>query len=115
MEVIKILGQVSPQTTAEVIYTVPTDKGAVISSINICNTDTNDSTISIQVGSSENIDNSPEITWVESGMLVYANCSAQRMKGISLAQGDIVKVTSSSDYVTFVLFGSEFDQTFEYP
>jgi len=115
MEVIKILGQVSPNSTNEIIYTVPADKGCVISYINICNRDVYDGEISIQIGSSENIDNQPEITWMENGMIVYSKCSAQRLKGVTLAQGDIVQVTSSTEHITFVLFGSEFDQTFEYP
>lgn len=115
MEVIKILGQASPASTNAVLYTVPTDKGCVISQLNICNRDTTDGEVSVQIGNSENLEFSPEITWMELGMIVYANCSAQRLKGITLAQGDIVKVTSSSNNITFQLFGSEFDQTFEYP
>lgn len=114
MEVIKILGQSSPSTTSAVLYTVPTDKGCVISQLNICNRAATDGEVSVQIGSSEDIDNSPEITWAENGMIVYSKCSAQRLKGITLAQGDIVKVTSSSNNITFQLFGSEFDQTFEY-
>lgn len=115
MEVIKILGQVCPTSTSETIYTVPSDKGCVISYINICNRDNYDGEISIQIGNSNALSESPEITWMENGMIVYSKCSAQRLKGVTLAQGDIVKVTSSTEFITFVLFGSEFDQTFEYP
>lgn len=115
MEVVKILGQVCPLSTAEIIYTVPANKGCVISFLNIVNRDHYDATVSIQVGSSENIDNEPEITWLESGMIVYGDCSAQRLKGVTLAAGDIVQVTSSTENITFNLFGSEFNQSFEYP
>lgn len=115
MEVIKILGQVCPTSTNEIIYTVPADKGCVISYINICNRDNYDGEISIQIGNSDALAESPEITWMENGMIVYSKCSAQRLKGVTLAQGDIVQVTSSTEHITFVLFGSEFDQTFEYP
>lgn len=115
MEVVKILGQVCPLSTSQIIYTVPANKGCVISFLNIVNREHYDSTISIQVGNSESLDNEPEITWLESAMIVYGNCSAQRLKGVTLAAGDIIEVTSFSDNVTFVLFGSEFDQSFEYP
>jgi len=32
-----------------------------------------------------------------------------------MAQGDIVSIYASSEHISFQLFGSEFDQTFEYP
>lgn len=114
MEVIKILGQSSPSSTFETIYTVPVDKGCVISYLNIVNRDLYDATIRIQVGSEDVIENSPELSWVEYEMLIYSNCSAQRLKGVSLAQGDRIIVTSSTEHITFALFGSEFDQTYEY-
>jgi hypothetical protein len=53
-------------------------------------------------------------SYIEYGMLVYANCSSQRMKGVTLAQGDTVVVYANSEHITFNLFGSEFNQTFDY-
>jgi len=47
-------------------------------------------------------------------MLIYSKCSSQRLKGITLAAGDIVEITSSTDFISFSLFGSEFDQNFSY-
>ena len=114
MEVIKILGQANPSSTTEIIYIVPESKGCVISQLNIVNRDYYDATISIQIGSSENIEFNPEITWVEQDMLIYSKCSSQRLKGITLAAGDIVQITSSTDSISFSLFGSEFDQNFSY-
>lgn len=114
MEVIKILGQANPKSTSEYLYIVPENKGCVISTLNILNKDVNDSIIDIQIGSIENIDNNTEITYVEYGMLVYANCSSQRLKGVTLAAGDIVLVRTNTDLITFSLFGSEFDQNFSY-
>jgi hypothetical protein len=97
MEVIKILGQANPSSTTEIIYIVPENKGCVISQLNIVNSEFN-----------------PEITWVEQDMLIYSKCSSQRLKGITLAAGDIVQITSSTDFISFSLFGSEFDQNFSY-
>jgi hypothetical protein len=114
MEVIKILGQANPSSTTEIIYIVPESKGCVISQLNIINRDYYDATISIQIGSSENIEFNPEITWVEQDMLIYSKCSSQRLKGFTLAAGDIVQITSSTDFISFSLFGSEFDQNFSY-
>jgi hypothetical protein len=114
MEVIKILGQANPQTTEEILYIVPANKGCVISQLNIVNRDYYDATINIKIGSAENIEYNPEITWVEQDMLIYSKCSSQRLKGITLAAGDIVQITSSTDFISFSLFGSEFDQNFSY-
>ena len=115
MEVIKILGQIAPQSTTENIYVVPENKGCVISQLNIVNRDYYDATISIKIGSAENLEFNPEVTWVEQDMLIYSKCSSQRLKGVTLAAGDIVEITSSTDFISFSLFGSEFDQSFQYP
>ncbi len=114
MEVIKILGQANPKSTSEYLYIVPEGKGCVISSLNILNMDIYDSIIDIQIGSIENIDNNTEITYVEYGMLIYGKCSSQRLKGATLAAGDIVLVRTNTDFISFSLFGSEFDQNFSY-
>lgn len=114
MEVIKILGQASPASTSTTIYTVPVDKGCVISHLNICNRDNYDATVSVQVGSDNHITSNPELTWVEKDLDLFGKAATQVCKGVTLAQGDRIKVTSSSEHITFVLFGSEFDQTFEY-
>ena len=112
MEVIKLLGAVSPDpNTLDVVYTVPADKGAVVSSMNICNRDSYDATIQIMIYRGATPD--PK-NYLEFNMLVYGNCSAQRMKGVTLAQGDKVGVYASSEHISFNLFGSEFDQSYEY-
>ena len=123
MEVVKILGQAAPilveagpSEASEILYIVPENKGCVISYLNILNRHDIDVPISIQVGSSENLDFNPELTWVENNMNVYTKCSAQRLKGATLAAGDMVKVTiyTIGDEICFTLFGSEFDQNFSY-
>lgn len=116
MEVIKILGQANPSTEFNtILYSVPIDKGTVISYMNICNMDSNDAAVNIAVirGHLPEI-GVDSISYIEYGMLVYANCSSQRMKGVTLAQGDTVVVYANSEHITFNLFGSEFNQTYDY-
>ena len=112
MEVIRVLGTSSPSaSTLSLLFTVGVDKAAVISMLNICNRDSYDATIRIAVYRTE----SPaSADYLEYGMVVYGNCSAQRLKGVTLAQGDIVGIWASSEHISFNLFGSTFDQTFEY-
>lgn len=112
MEVIRVLGTSSPSASNfTLLYTVGQDKGAVISILNICNRDSNDATIRIAVYRDESPVNAE---YLEYGMVVYGNCSAQRLKGVTLAQGDKIGIWASSEHVSFNLFGSTFDQTFEY-
>jgi hypothetical protein len=116
MEVIKILGQANPSAEFNtILYSVPIDKGTVISYMNICNMDSNDAAVNIAVirGHLPEI-GVDSISYIEYGMLVYANCSSQRMKGVTLAQGDTVVVYANSEHITFNLFGSEFNQTYDY-
>lgn len=116
MEVIKVLGQASPDANdLTFLYTVGEDKGAVISMLNICNRDSNDATINISIYRPIEQEEQPaNANYLEYAMLVYGNCSAQRLKGVTLAQGDTVAVWASSANVSFNIFGSEFYQTFEY-
>ena len=112
MEVIRVLGTSSPSASNfTTLYTVGQDKGAVISMLNICNRDSYDATIRIAVYRTESPLNAE---YLEYGMVVYGNCSAQRLKGVTLAQGDKIGIWASSEHISFNLFGSTFDQTFEY-
>ena len=115
MEVIKILGQTNPISGEEILYVVPEGKACVVSYLNISNRDTADHTISIRIGSAENLDLIESgMTWIEYDMLVYTKCSAQRLKGTTLAAGDMIMVSASSEHLAFSLFGSEFTQDFSY-
>lgn len=116
MEVIKILGQSNPEAiTNTMLYTVPIDKGTVISYSNICNMDANDGVVNIAVIRGFMPESGIELkSYIEYGMIVYANCSSQRMKGVTLAQGDTVIVYANTEHIAFSLFGSEFNQTFDY-
>lgn len=116
MEVIKILGQANPDAVTNTqLYTVPIDKGTVISYLNICNMDAYDAFVNVAVIRGHLPETGPESkSYIEYHMMVYGNCSSQRMKGVTLAQGDTIAVYASSEHITFNLFGSEFDQTYDY-
>ena len=116
MELIKILGQSCPQTESVVLYEVPFNKGCVVSYLNICNMDGNDANISIMIGNRDALEYVPSDPkyYVEYQMLVYANCSSQRLKGVTLSAGDAIMVISNTDTVSFNLFGSEFTQNYNY-
>ena len=119
MEVIKILGRnVSNGNNLLQLYQVPSNKGGVISFLNICNLDLYDANISIAIAPDGVYGTEAGIStehYLELNMLVYGNCSAQRLKGVTLAAGDTIVVYGSTELISFNLFGSEFDQSFQYP
>ena len=107
MEVVKILGAKNPKGDYELLYQVPSNKGCVISNLNICNTSVYDTNIYIAIHTGEyEVDDH-----LEYAMVVYGFCSAQRLKGVTLKSGDKISVYSSNIETNFHLFGSEFDQT----
>ncbi|MCE2706917.1 MAG: hypothetical protein LW807_07560 [Proteobacteria bacterium] len=117
MEVVKVLGRtISDATELIELYTVPENKGCVISTLNICNLDLYDANISIAIApagiSKYGLNNE---YYLELNMMVYGNCSSQRLKGITLASGDTIYVYGSTELISFNVFGSEFDQSFQYP
>jgi hypothetical protein len=115
MEVIKVLGrEISDGNNLINMYTVPVGKGCVISNLNICNLDKYDSEISIAIAPLDvfNEGFSSLKFYLELNMIVYANCSSQRLKGVTLSANECVLVYGASEFISFNLFGSEFDQTF---
>ena len=110
MEIKKILGQSAPTAaTLTDLYTVPDSKGAVCSSINVCN----------RTGTAVNF----RIAIVEGGgsigtkhYLYYdvscpANDTFSAVLGYTLSNEDKVKVYNTTADISFSLFGVEFDQT----
>lgn len=116
MEVVKILGQSNPEATINtMLYTVPIDKGAVISHLNICNLDFYDAFVFVSIIRGHLPESGVENkSYIEYNMMIYAHSSSQRMKGVTLAQGDTVIIYATTDHISFNLFGSEFDQSFDY-
>ena len=104
--VYKVLGQSNPSaTTATTLYTVPSAKTAVISTIVIANLSTSAATyrIAIRVAGSA-LSNEEYIAY---DVALSANDSTALTLGITLAATDVVTVYASSANVAFNAFGDE--------
>lgn len=108
MEVKKILGQSAPAATTEaVLYTVPDSKGAVVSSLVVCNRSTS-ATFRISVSYGGNATANTDYLYYD--LPIAANETFIATIGITLSNADRVRVYASSANLTFNLFGAEFDQ-----
>lgn len=109
METNKILGQSSPAAaTLTTIYTVPDLKGAVVSSLVVCN----------RTGAAVNF----RVAVVEAGgtianknYLYYdiscpGNDTFTAVLGITISNADMIRVYNTTADLSFSVFGVEFDQ-----
>jgi hypothetical protein len=102
----KILGQSAPTSGSVVtLYTVPSSTNAIVSSIIICNRDTTTSTFNVSVLKNGNTASNKD--FIYSDLSVEGNDTFVANIGITLDIGDKVIVASSSDNLSFSLFGSE--------
>lgn len=110
MKIQKILGQANPAaTTAAEPYTVPTLKGAVVSTISICNFGTTSAEVRIFIVNAA--DGTPQ----DKNVLMYDNPVNAKdtltlTLGITMSNEDFVSVYSTSGDVAYSIFGVEFDQ-----
>lgn len=102
----KVLGQSSPSATTNTdIYTVPSAKEAVISTIVICNRAGSAASYRIAVRpNGATIANSHYIAY---DITIGANDSTALTMGITVDASDVITVYSSNTNLTFSLFGSE--------
>jgi len=102
----KVLGQSQPSaTTLTTLYTVPSLTSSVISTINVCNLATSNTTFRIAVRPSGTaIANQHYLVY---DLPLPASDSIALTIGMTLAATDIVSVYSNSGNVSFSLFGSE--------
>lgn len=122
METIKILGQSNPITTQNtILYTVPIDKGCVISHLNILNIGLNTEYYNLAVINGFLPESGvPLKSYIEYEKSLNSHTSEIKLKGVTLAQGDTIIVNVGSEAgeipsnLSFNLFGSEFDQTYDY-
>jgi hypothetical protein len=102
----KVLGQSSPSAATNTnIYTVPSATETVISTITVCNRSTTSATFRIAVrplGAS--ISNQHYISY---NAPITANDTKALTIGITLSATDVVTVYSSSENLSFTIFGSE--------
>lgn len=104
----KILGQSNPAiNTTDNIYTVPNGKQAIISTITVCNQDLSQaSTYSIIVVPNGVVAANKHYVYKEK--LIDPRDTALIKIGVGLAEGDIVKVFTSTGNVSFSVFGTEY-------
>ena len=105
----KVLGQSNPAaTTVTTLYTVPSGRSAVISSMTISNSAASSGTYRIIVQPSADV--SATILakqYIAYDITVGAMDTTVLTLGITLATGDVIKVYASSTSQAFNLFGSE--------
>ena len=102
----KVLGQVNPSaTTATTLYTVPSGKTAVISTLVVANLSSTAATyrIAIRVAGSA-LSNEEYIAY---DIALSGNDSIALTLGITLAATDVVTVYASTANVAFNAFGDE--------
>jgi hypothetical protein len=108
-EVKKILGQSNPAATTETtLYTVPDSKGAVISSIVVCNRDGANKTIRISISYGGVATTNKDYIAYDYSM--GAHETKEYKIGITLSNADIIRVYASTTDLSFNCFGAEFDQ-----
>jgi hypothetical protein len=102
----KVLGQVIPSaTTATTLYTVPSDKSAVISTLVVCNQEATAATYRIAVRPAGAT--LAAVHYVAYDVTVGANDSTALTLGITLATTDIVTVYASTATISFHAYGDE--------
>ena len=105
-DVIKVLGQLAPAaTTTTTLYTVPNLNQTTVSSFNVCNRTAGALTfrLSIHVAGA-GADNKQFIYYDKS---VAATDTFSAVLGLTLNQGDVVKVYASNTGLSFNMFGVE--------
>jgi glucose-6-phosphate dehydrogenase assembly protein OpcA len=102
----KVLGQVNPSaTTATTLYTVPSAKSAVISSLTVCNQASTAATFRVAVRPAG--DTLAAVHYVAYDVAVGAADTTVLTLGITLATTDVVTVYASTANISFHAYGDE--------
>lgn len=102
----KILGQVNPSaTTATTLYTVPSGKTAVISTLSVCNTAASAATFRVAVRPAGAT--LATVHYLAYDTTVGANDTTTITIGITLAATDVVTVYASTANLVFHAYGDE--------
>ena len=106
----KVLGQVNPPvSTLTTLYTVPASTNAIISTITVCNQAATSSTYSIAVR--------PFGATIDPKHYINYNASVPALDtigitmGVTLAQTDVISVSSSNSSTSFNVFGTHVTET----
>lgn len=102
----KVLGQSAPSaTTATDVYTVPSSKSAVVSTLFVCNRGSTGGLYRIAIRpAGATLANSHYVAY---DLALPPNSVDPWTNGIALAQGDVVTVYASNANFTFTLTGDE--------
>jgi hypothetical protein len=102
----KVLGQVNPSaTTATTLYTVPSAKSAVISSLTVCNQASTAATFRVAVRPAGAT--LAAVHYVAYDVAVGAADTTALTLGITLATTDVVTVYASTANISFHAYGDE--------
>ena len=102
----KVLGQVNPSaTTATTLYTVPSSKSAVVSSLTICNQTATAATFRIAVRPAGAT--LAAVHYVAYDVTVGASDTTALTLGITLATTDVITVYASTATLSFHAYGDE--------
>jgi len=102
----KVLGQVNPSaTTATTLYTVPSAKSAVVSSLTICNQTATAATFRIAVRPAGAT--LAALHYVAYDVTVGASDTTALTLGITLATTDVITVYASTATLSFHAYGDE--------
>jgi glucose-6-phosphate dehydrogenase assembly protein OpcA len=102
----KVLGQINPAaTTATTLYTVPSAKSSVISSLTVCNQASSSATFRIAVRPAGAT--LAAVHYVAYDVAVGAADTTCLTLGITLATTDVVTVYASTANISFHAYGDE--------
>ena len=102
----KVLGQINPAaTTATTLYTVPSAKSSVISSLTVCNQASTSATFRIAVRPAGAT--LAAVHYVAYDVAVGAADTTVLTLGITLATTDVVTVYASTANISFHAYGDE--------
>jgi glucose-6-phosphate dehydrogenase assembly protein OpcA len=102
----KVLGQLNPSaTTATTLYTVPSAKSAVVSSLTICNQTSTAATFRVAVRPAGAT--LAALHYVAYDVTVGASDTTALTLGITLATTDVITVYASTSTLSFHAYGDE--------
>ena len=102
----KVLGQINPSaTTATTLYTVPSAKSAVVSSLTICNQTGTAATFRVAVRPAGAT--LAAVHYVAYDVTVGASDTTALTLGITLATTDVITVYASTATLSFHAYGDE--------
>lgn len=107
-ETLKVLGQSSPAaTTATVLYTVPSARQTVVSTLAVCNRSDTAATFRLIVQPAADVASIGNKQYLAYDTTVAKNDTTFITVGLTLAAGDRIQVYASTTSLSFSAYGSE--------